>query len=161
MHRFYWLDVGQLAGCSRPGARPGRRDPSPDEIAADLAWLSARGIGALLTLTETPIPAEVPVPAGFDMLHLPVIDFSPPTPGQFIEALRFIDSRQAAGLAVAVHCLAGLGRTGSVLAATRIRAGATASGAIAAVREVCPGAVESESQVAALEAFARERAWLM
>ncbi|MFM9107850.1 MAG: fused DSP-PTPase phosphatase/NAD kinase-like protein [Chloroflexota bacterium] len=160
MHRFYWLDHGRLAGCSRPGARPGRRDPDPSDLAADLAALAAEGIGALLTLTETALPSGDLERAGLHVRHLPVIDFAAPDPDQFVAALQFIDEQQAAGRAVAVHCLAGQGRTGSILAAARIRAGATAAEAIAAVRAVCPGAVESEAQAVALEAFAFERPWI-
>jgi atypical dual specificity phosphatase len=138
MHRFYWLDEGRLAGCSRPGARPGRTGAA-DDLRDDLHELAAQGIGAVLTLTETPLPEEDVAAAGLVALHLPIVDFAAPGP---------------------VHCLAGQGRTGSILAATRIRAGATASEAIAAVRSVCPGAVESAEQVASLEAYARERSWL-
>jgi atypical dual specificity phosphatase len=159
MHRFYWLDEGRLAGCSRPGARPGRTGAA-DDLRNDLHALAAQGIGAVLTLTETPLPEEDVAAAGLVALHLPIVDFAAPGPDQFPAALRFIDEHHGAGRAVAVHCLAGQGRTGSILAATRIRAGATASEAIAAVRSVCPGAVESAEQVASLEAYARERSWL-
>ena len=58
MIRFYWLEPGVLAGCSRPGARPGRHTPAGEEIAADLATLRGHGIGALLSLTETSLPTE-------------------------------------------------------------------------------------------------------
>ncbi len=159
MHRFYWFDDGRLAGCSRPGARPGRTG-TPEDVREDLNTLASHGISAVLSLTETALPDDAIAAAGLISLHLPVTDFAAPGPAQFDRALRFIDEHQAAGGAVAVHCLAGQGRTGSILAATRIRAGATAAEAIAQVREVCPGAVESVEQTAALEVFARERSWL-
>jgi hypothetical protein len=50
MHRFYWLIDNVLAGCSRPGVRRG-------SLETDLASLQSRGIGALISLTESPLPA--------------------------------------------------------------------------------------------------------
>ena len=105
MHRFYWLDDGRLAGCSRPGARPGRSGETAD-IRDDLDALRANGIAAILTLTETALPPDLVAEAGLVALHLPVTDFAAPSPDQFPEALRFIDEHLAAGRAVAVHCLA-------------------------------------------------------
>lgn len=161
MIRFYWLEPGVLAGCSRPGARPGRHTPVEAEVAADLATLRGHGIGALLSLTETALPVGALEDAGIATLHLPVPDFHPPSPEQFALALRFIDEQRARGEAVAVHCLAGQGRTGSVLAAWMIRAGEAPTAAIARLRTICPGAVEATAQVRALEDWSRARSWLV
>ncbi len=62
---------------------------------------------------------------------------------------------------MAVHCLAGQGRTGTVLAAWLIRQGATTDDAILEIRAACPQAVENEAQLACLRAFERERAWVV
>ena len=158
--RFYWLETGVLAGASRPGARPGRRDADPVALDEDLAALRGHGIGALLSLTETPLPADALERHGIAGLHLPVPDFHPPATEQFREAIAFIELHRAAGTPVAVHCLAGQGRTGSVLAASLIRRGSSADEAIAAVRAVCPGAVETRVQVEALRELARDRWWI-
>jgi atypical dual specificity phosphatase len=154
MHRFYWIIDGVLAGCSRPGANGGDLD-------ADLRMLRGHGIGALLTLTETPLTAGALERHGLRGLHLPVDDFHAPTPGQLLEALAFIDEAQAAGIPTAVHCLAGMGRTGTALAAYLIRGGLPAPDAIASIRAVCPGAIEERRQVEALETWALERSWLI
>ena len=146
MIRFFWLEPGMLAGCSRPGA---------EDIAADLAALRGHGVGALLSLTETALPADALAEAGIEGLHLPVPDFHPPSPEQFLLALAFLDQARAGGAPAAVHCLAGQGRTGSVLAAWLIRSGQEAPAAIAAVRVACPGAIEAAAQEAALREFAR------
>jgi len=161
MIRFYWLEPGLLAGCSRPGARPGRHGSADEEIAADLAALRDHGIGALLSLTETPLPAGALERHDLAGLHLPVPDFHPPSPEQLALALRFIDEHRAGGRPVAVHCLAGQGRTGSVLAAWLIRDGLDPAAAIARVRAVCPGAIEAAAQVRALEAWGKDRPWLV
>jgi len=59
-----------------------------------------------------------------------------------------------------VHCGAGLGRTGTVLACYLVSRGLTAEQAIGEVRLARPGAVEAVSQVAfvyAYEALLRSR----
>ena len=118
------------------------------------------GVGALLSLTEEPLPLGALERAGLVGLHLPVPDFTAPSPDQLRAALAFIDRHRADGTAVAVHCRAGQGRTGTVLAAYLIRDGQSAPAAIQAVRAVCPGAIESRQQVAALQTFAARRDWV-
>lgn len=154
MHRFYWLIDNVLAGCSRPGAGGGNLDD-------DLDALRDRGIGALLTLTETALPPGALERHGMLGLHLPVDDFHAPSARQMLDALAFLDQARASGAPVAVHCMAGQGRTGTVLAAYLIRGGLPADEAIAEVRAVCPGAVEAEPQTAALRVWAAERPWLV
>ncbi len=155
--------------CPRPGGRSGEnpfrsKDDPPSEAADklddDLLWLKQQGIGAILTLTETPLPAEVLARHDLTVLHLPVPDLAPPTTGQLVRALEFIDEQHANGRAVAVHCLMGQGRTGTVLAAYLIRNGASPAEALRAVRAVCSGAVEMPSQERALYAFAERRDWI-
>lgn len=98
---------------------------------------------------------------GLAELHLPVDDLSPPSPAQLADALDFIDRHTAWGRAVAVHCLMGQGRTGTVLAAWLIRSGQTCAEAITDLRAVCPGALSSPSQERALEVFAGRRDWIL
>ena len=165
MHRFYWLVEDALAGCSRPGGTDRRWDgqdghKAPDKLDEDLAWLKQQGIGAILSLTETPLVEEALARHGLESLHEPVEDFHAPTPAQLMRALEFIDWQRAQGQGVAVHCLAGQGRTGTVLAAYLIRAGSSAEEAIQQLRVICPGAVESEVQQRALEDFATSRDWI-
>ncbi|MFN8593606.1 MAG: dual specificity protein phosphatase family protein [Thermomicrobiales bacterium] len=154
MYRFYWVIDDVLAGCSRPGARG-------SDLDSDLREIRSHGISALLTLTETPLAVGALERQGLIGMHLPVDDFQAPTTGQMIASLAFIDDAHASNLAVAVHCLAGQGRTGTVLAAYLIRGGLTARDAISEVRAICPGAIESPPQTAALDAWAAERPWLI
>jgi atypical dual specificity phosphatase len=163
--RFYWLIEGVLAGCSCPGGRrvQGSADTSPDvkTLASDLAWLREQGISALLTLTEAPLDAGTLATSGLENLHLPIEDLAPPTPQEFMAALDFIDHQRALGKAVAVHCLMGQGRTGSILAAYLIRGGVIPEDALRELRTLCPGAVENPSQERALASFAARRDWII
>lgn len=157
---FFWLDEDVLAGCSRPGGRS-LSSSDPDALDRDLAWLRDQGVGAVLSLTETPLPADALARRDLAYLHLPVPDLTPPTPEQLDRALAFIDRQRIAGRPVVVHCLMGQGRTGTVLAAYRIRSGATPERALAELRALCPGAVGSLSQEQALHAYFRRRDWII
>jgi atypical dual specificity phosphatase len=156
---FYWLDRDVLAGCARPGGRGSAGGAVALE--ADLAELKDRGIRALLSLTEAPLDAAAVERAGMAYLHLPVDDLQAPEPEELERALAFIDRQRALGRPVAVHCLMGQGRTGTVLAAYLIRAGRTPEQALRELRAACPGAVSAQVQERALAAFARRRDWIV
>jgi atypical dual specificity phosphatase len=166
MQGFYWLIEGVLAGCSRPGGSSRTlwgwgAAGSDAALDADLVWLRERGIGALLTLTEAPLPASALANHGLASLHLPVDDLTAPAPEQLEQALAFIDRQRASGRAVAVHCKVGQGRTGCVLAAYLIRSGSSPAEALRHLRAACPGAVGVPEQERALHAFAQRRDWII
>ena len=172
MRGFYWLIEGLLAGCPRPGGTNGqgmgttfRRNEEmlPEKVDGlddDLAWLKQQGVGAVLSLTESPLAAEALARQGMEALHLPVPDLAPPTLEQLMGALEFIDEQHALGRGVVVHCLMGQGRTGTVLAAYLIRSGASPEEALRTLRAVCPGAVGAAAQEQALHTFAERRDWI-
>lgn len=114
----------------------------------------------MLSLTEHPLDAQALSRHGLECLHLPIEDLQAPTPEQFMQALEFIDAQRARGRSVAVHCLMGQGRSGTILAAYLIRAAASPEDAIARLRQLCPGAIGSPAQERALHAFARRRDWI-
>ena len=137
---FDWIVPGQVAAMAMPWPE-------------DLEELRRRGITALLSLSERPV-AEA---AGFARLSLPVRDFRAPTPGQLEAAVEFVETAVNAGGACAVHCGAGLGRTGTVVAAWLVRRGRSAQEAIAEVRRARPGSVETREQEAAVVAYENMR----
>ena len=157
IHRFYWLIDHALAGCSQPGGAAS----DPEALEDDLQWLRSRGIGAVLSLTETPLAQEALDRYELPALHLPITDQTAPSPEQFVRALGFIDGQQAEGRAVVVHCKMGQGRTAIILAAHLVRAGLTPQEALRCLRAICPGAVSAPAQERALEAFAAHRDWIL
>jgi ADP-ribosyl-[dinitrogen reductase] hydrolase len=85
---------------------------------------------------------------GLDWLHLPIRDVG--TPGRAFEAAwpghsANLRKRLAAGENV-VHCLGGLGRGGMIAARLPTEAGGDPNVAIARVRAVRPGAIETPAQ---------------
>jgi atypical dual specificity phosphatase len=75
-----------------------------------------------------------------------------PTLDDLRAAVRFIQERTDKG--VVVHCRAGLGRTGTVLAAYLVSRGESAAAALAKVRAMRPGSVETPDQEQAIVRYA-------
>jgi hypothetical protein len=150
---FFWLVPGRLAGGSRPGARRFSPFANGRRLADDLMWLQAEGIGAVLTITTRPFPADALSEHGFALLHLPVRDFTAPTLEQLATATAWIDAQIENGLPTLVHCGGGRGRTGAVLAGWLIAHGRAVEEAVAEVRRVRPGAVETRGQWCALRRY--------
>ena len=104
--RFGFLHPYRVAGMAEPLCR---------EMEQTHALLMERGIGAILTLTEDDLYGERHRSAGFLHHHEPIDDCEPPTDEGMDRALAFIDDCLDGGVGVAVHCLEGRGRTGTVL----------------------------------------------
>jgi atypical dual specificity phosphatase len=98
-----------------------------------------------------PSDKEVYESAGFSFLCLPIADGGAPRQEQADEVVRFVRLERAAGRPVAIHCEAGLGRTGTVLATYLIAEGDSAKGAIGRVRAVEKMAIETPQQFKFLE----------
>ncbi|HOU92956.1 MAG TPA: tyrosine-protein phosphatase [Polyangiaceae bacterium] len=85
--------------------------------------------------------------AGVELWRHPIVDVRAPSelaPTQALVA-RTID-RLRRGDTVVVHCLGGLGRTGTIVACVLVALGASAAAAVAACRKARPGAVEVREQ---------------
>jgi atypical dual specificity phosphatase len=140
---------GVLAGCSRPFVKG-------DGESDDLETFKRRGIAGIVSLTPTPLDCDAVARAGFEYLHLPVADFAAPGTRDVKRFVEFVRRVQGAGKgAVAVHCGSGLGRTGTMLACFLVSEGRSAAEAIAEVRRLRPGSVETDEQEAAVGAWER------
>jgi atypical dual specificity phosphatase len=131
---FGWVIEGKLAGSGLPVNRQ------------EFDWMLGQGVKSVVTVREAPLPQDW-VNNGTSYLHLRVDDFDAPTPEEIDEAVEFIDAQIASGRPVAVHCAAGKGRTGVILAAYLMKKeGLSPQAAIDKVRGIRPGSVQSEVQ---------------
>jgi atypical dual specificity phosphatase len=142
---FSWIDKPHLAALAQPDAP------------ADLEWLRANGIDVLVTLTEFPLPRNWVNDAGLMAVHIPIPDMAAPTDRQLQLAVEAIDRAKHAGMGVAVHCLAGKGRTGTILAGYLVSGGMSAAEAIRKVRELRPHSIETSEQEQAVYDLERRR----
>ena len=157
---LWWVIPGVLAGMPMPYIHLDRRMAAGGELTAfedEMAALHAAGVRAVVCLLNILNDASVYESAGFSFLCLPVPDGGAPTFEQAEEFVHFVSEQRAAHRPVAVHCEAGLGRTGTLLATYLVAQGESAAGAIARVRAVEKVAVETPHQIYFLEQYA-ERA---
>jgi atypical dual specificity phosphatase len=139
---FSWVIEDKLAGCGLP--------VSDDEF----EWLVDQGIKSIVTVREVPLPIDWLRRSDIDYLHLAVEDFGAPNMEDLIQAVDFIDQRISSGRPAMVHCAAGKGRTGTVLAAYLVKKqNLTADQAIEKVRSMRPGSVQSVSQETAVTMY--------
>lgn len=124
-------------------------------LAATLASLREQGITGIVTLTEEPLETALLREFEFDSLFLPVEDFTAPTPDQVEQAIKFLDDHARAGQGALVHCRAGMGRTGTILACFLVSRGMGPAEAIAHVRRQRPGSVEVYPQEYVIYQYAR------
>jgi atypical dual specificity phosphatase len=154
---LWWVIPGVLAGMPMPFIHPDRRMAGGGALAAfddELPALHLAGVRAVVSLLNIPGDSPVYESSGFAFLCLPVPDGGAPTIDQTEKFVCFVIQQRQQQRPVAAHCEAGLGRTGTVLAAFLISQGDDAETAIKKVRAVERVAVETPKQIQFLAQYA-------
>jgi atypical dual specificity phosphatase len=141
---FRWILPGRLAGMGRPGLL-GPADQ-------DLEAVASAGATLLVTLTEEPLPFDLR-PYGLLGRHFPIRDMGVPSIHATAALCREIERGFATG-GVVLHCHAGLGRTGTVLAAALCWLGHPPDEAIATLRGIGRSYIQTRSQEEFVRSFA-------
>ena len=144
---------------------PGRRDRGR-ELAADLNVLAHEKVARVICMVTNdelewagvPNLASAVSARGMQFRHFPVPDQNVPAMEDTVALVRGMLEALQQGESVVIHCMGGLGRSGTLAACTLTALGAAAAESIAAVRRSRgPRAVEVQRQEAFIEAFARQK----
>tara|TARA_B100000029_G_scaffold394232_1_gene391681 strand:- start:186 stop:680 length:495 start_codon:yes stop_codon:yes gene_type:complete len=127
---FSWLIEGKLAGSAIP--------TSKDEI----RWLQEQGVKSIVTIREVPLDDDWIDEMNY--LHVLSDDMGVPSFDDLKNSVEYVYQRIQNNEPVMVHCLAGLGRTGTILACYLIKyEKMSAEDAIRYVREKRHGSIQS------------------
>ncbi len=154
---FSWVIENRLAGSGLP-------------LTIDqFRWLLDHSITSIVTVREVPLPTEwlrAPNEARtvrnsesssvINYLHLPVEDYKAPTIEQLKSAISFIENEiRSNKSAVLVHCAAGKGRTGTILAAFLLKSEhLSVEETIKKLRRLRPGSIQTQVQEQILYQYA-------
>ena len=143
---FSWLIDGKLAGSAIPTSKE------------EIEWAKEEGVKSVVTIREEPLDNEWVKDLNY--LHVMSDDMGIPEFSDLVNSIDFIHQRITDNEPVMVHCLAGLGRTGTILACYLIKyKDMTANDAIEKVRQERHGSIQSFSQeeiIFRFEKFVRE-----
>ena len=121
---LYTVDGGRLAGL-----------PGPAYMEWDFPRLRKMGYSVVVSLECERLNTFEIEDSGFEHKKICVQDFTAPSFDQLDEFVAFVDAKKAEGKRILVHCYAGRGRTGTMLAAYLIHEGMHSDAAIREIRE--------------------------
>ncbi len=118
----------------------------PASSVYDFEFLKDNGFEAIVSLSEFSLSEVLIEEFGFTVKHIPVRDFEAPTLEQVEDFVAFAENARSEGKKLVVHCDAGIGRTGTMLACYLVSKGYNAADAIEEVRAKRPGSLETIEQ---------------
>ena len=137
---FSWILPGALAGAMGPTER------------RHLIYFERNDIMAIVRMEEQTISGE---PWGFEELYEPVPDFEAPTLEQIDGIVNFVEQQvETWERPTVITCAAGIGRTGTILASYLVNTGWDAEEAIAYIRQLRPGSIQTAKQEEAIREYA-------
>ena len=143
---FSWIIEEKLAGSAIPTSKE------------EIDWVKQEGVKSIVTIREEPLEDEWIKDVNY--LHVHSNDMGIPEFSDLVNSVDFIHQRITSDEPVMVHCLAGLGRTGTILACYLIKyEDMAADDAIEKVRRERHGSIQSFSQeeiIFRFEKFVRE-----
>ncbi|XP_077587864.1 dual specificity protein phosphatase 23 [Stigmatopora nigra] len=138
---FSWVDQGKVAGLALP------------RMTAEYQFLLDSGIRHLVCLCERKPPNYDTCPE-LSLHHIKITDFTPPTQEQIDQFLKIVEEANAKGEGVAVHCMHGHGRTGTMLACYLVKTKKMpGTDAIQEIRRLRSGSIETHDQEKAVVQF--------
>ena len=130
---FSWLIKNKLAGSAIPTS------------IKEIDWVIEQGVKSIVTIREEPLDDDWIKNVNY--LHVMSNDMGVPEFDDLTNTVDFIHQRLNDKEPVMVHCLAGLGRTGTILASYLVKyENMSADEAIEKVREIRPGSIQSYPQ---------------
>ena len=143
---FSWIIEEKLAGSAIPTSKE------------EIDWIKQEGVKSIVTIREEPLEDEWIKDINY--LHVHSNDMGIPEFSDLVNSVDFIHQRITNDEPVMVHCLAGLGRTGTILACYLIKyENMSADDAVEKVRRERHGSIQSFSQeeiIFRFEKFVRE-----
>ena len=140
--KFSWLIENKLAGSGIP--------TSIEEV----QWIIEQGVKSIVTIREEPLDDDWIKDVNY--LHIMSNDMGVPEFDDLVHVVDFIHKRITSNEPVMVHCLAGMGRTGTILACYLVKyQNMSADEAIQKIREERPGSIQSFSQEEIIFQFAK------
>ena len=130
---FSWIIEKKLAGSAIPTSKE------------EIDWVKQEGVKSIVRIREEPLEEEWLEDVNY--LHIHSNDMGVPEFDDLINSVDFLHQRITNDEPVMVHCLAGLGRTGTILACYMIKyEQMSADDAIQKVRNERHGSIQSFSQ---------------